>query len=187
MKEPTVVTLPALSQWPRYLSGRSPWYGHISLSPYVGQMGILSDIERAGSGSGFGAVFGYDIPLFSTTSLGFEMRYGQSSHHNPSSDVSARATRLGAGLRMSFSIDDKLRPFFVAGTGTYSMAFDELDSRFDLSGPGFYFGGGGSYAFKDRFSLKAGMCMHIWEAAEDSGNGGTAQTLTVNIGTAFSF
>lgn len=186
-KEPTRVDLPSLEQWPAYLPGRSPWYGLITLSPYVSQMGILADTERADSGMGFGAVFGYDMPLFSATSLGFEMSYEQSRHQNLSSDVGALATRLGAGLRMTFRIDETIRPFVIAGAGAYSMDFDDLDPKFDLSGEGFYFGGGTGFALKSRFAIKAGMCMHIWDAAEASGRGGVAQTLTVNLGAAVNF
>ena len=184
---PQVVKLPSLGRWPRYLRSQGPFYGLIGLSPYVGQLGILSEKERADSGRGYGAVLGYRVPLRGATCLGIEFMYERSQHWNVSSDVEAVATRSGLALRMSFRMDEKVHPFAMAGGGLYRLEFDQLDPRFDLSGPGVFFGGGVDFSAAARLAVRAEMCLHIWDAAEESGHGGTAGTFTVGLGAAVSF
>jgi opacity protein-like surface antigen len=185
--EPVVIELPSLGPSPRYLRSSGPFYAQFQLSPYVGQFGILADAERADSGVGYGAVFGYRIPVAGANALGIEFIYESSRHHNDASDVDARATRAVAGMRMSFRMDERVVPFGVAGVGSYKLEFDGLDPTFNLSGLGVMLGGGLNFAPSSRFSLRTELALHIWDAAQESGAGGTAETLTLGLGAALSF
>jgi opacity protein-like surface antigen len=185
--QPVIVDLPPLKNWPRYLRSAGPLYGLVQLSPYVGQFGVPADTGRAGAGIGFGLVFGYRIPFSSTNALGIEVMYESSKHDNDASRVDARAKRLVVGARANFKMDERLVPFAVAGLGRYSLEFDGLDPKYDLSGMGVMFGGGVSFSPKPRLSVRAELNLHLWDAAEASGNGGGAQTLALSFGTAFSF
>jgi opacity protein-like surface antigen len=185
--QPVIVDLPPLAKWPRYLRSSGPLYGLVQLSPYVGQFGAPADAGRADAGMGFGAVFGYRVPLSGAKTLGFELMYEASSHNNEASGVDANATRIVAGLRANFKMDERTVPFVVAGVGQYSLEFEGLDPKFNLSGLGVMFGGGVNISPSPRFSFRAEVALHLWDAAEESGNGGLAGTLAVMLGTAFSF
>ena len=182
-----VVELPPLERWPRTLHGEGPMYGLFQLSPYVGQFGVISDTGRADAGVGLGAVLGYRIPVKGTAAFGFELSYGLSEHWNASSSVGASATQAGLGLRAAFRMDETLNPFATAGLGYYTMGFEGLDPRFDVSGFGGYIGGGMDMSSPERLSVRAEARLHIWEAADSTGGGGLAETLTVNLGAAWSF
>ena len=185
--QPVVVDLPPLNKWPRYLRSSGPFYGLVQLSPYVGQFGVPADAGRADAGLGFGLVFGYRVPFSSTNALGFELMYESSSHQNDVSRVDASAKRIVAGVRANFKMDERMVPFAVAGLGKYTLKFDGLDPKYNLSGMGVMFGGGVSFSPKPRLSLRAELALHLWDAAEESGHGGFAQTLALALGTAFSF
>ena len=185
--QPVVVDLPPLENWPRYLRSSGPLYGLVQLSPYVGQFGVPADAGRADTGMGYGVVFGYRVPFSGANALGFEVIYEGSSHRNEASDVDASATRIVAGVRASFRMDERTVPFAVAGVGRYSLEFDTLDPRFNLSGLGVMLGGGLNITPSPRFSFRAELALHLWDAAEESGHGGLAETLAVALGAAFSF
>lgn len=185
--QPVIVDLPPLAKWPRYLRSSGPLYGLVQLSPYVGQFGAPADAGRADSGMGYGAVLGYRVPLSGANTLGFELIYETSSHNNEASGVDASATRIVAGLRASFKMDERMVPFIVAGVGQYSLKFDTLDPKFNLSGLGVMLGAGLNISPSPRFSFRVEVALHLWDAAEESGNGGLAETLAVALGTAFSF
>jgi hypothetical protein len=150
-------------------------------------MGVLSDQERADSGFGLGLVGGYRFPMSGARSLGVELGYEWSGHTNPTSHVDAKATRLTAQARLSFNADENLVPFAVAGGGLYSLEFDKLASEYDLSGLGLLMGGGAEYVHASGFFARAELGLHIWDAAEESGAGGVAETLTLSLGAAYSF
>lgn len=185
--EVEIVELPPLEKWPRTLRGEGPLYGMLQLTPYVGQFGVVSDTGRADDGVGLGAVFGYKMPFRGTAVLGVEVSYGLSQHWNASSSVGASATQAGLGLRAAFRMDGMLNPFATAGLGYYTMAFDNLDSKFDLSGLGGYVGGGVDVSSTKALSIRTEAKLHLWEAADSMGGGGLAETLTVSLGAAWSF
>ena len=185
--QPVIVDLPPLANWPRYLRSEGPIYGLVQFSPYVGQYGVPADAGRADAGMGYGAVLGYRVPFSGTNALGFEIMYETSSHYNEASGVDAGATRIVAGLRANFKMDERTVPFAVAGVGMYSLEFDGLDPKFNLSGLGIMLGGGLNVSPSPRFSFRAEVARHLGDAAEESGNGGLAETLAVAFGTAFSF
>lgn len=185
--QPVIVDLPPLGKWPRYLRSSGPLYGLVQLSPYVGQFGLPADAGRANAGMGYGVTVGYRVPFSGENAIGFELIYEASGHDNEASGVDASATRIVAGLRANFGMDERMVPFAVAGIGRYSLEFDGLDPKFDLSGLGVMFGGGVNISPSPRFSFRAEIALHLWDAAEESGNGGLAETLAVAFGTAFSF
>ncbi len=80
---------------------KGPVYALVELSPYVGQLGVLSDYRRADAGTGFGVVVGYRKPMRNARALGFEVAYGRSGHRNESARTDAVATRLVAAARLS--------------------------------------------------------------------------------------
>lgn len=183
-----IVYLPSLSSWPRSLRAKGPMYALYKFSPYVGQLGVLKDYKRADSGIGFlGVAVGYRKPLSGAKAMSFEFIFEQSAHTNESSDVDATATRLLGAVRLNMKMDEKLTPFVVAGGGRYSLEFDELNSKFNLSGLGIMLGGGVDFAPNTGFFVRAELAVHIWDAAEESGNGGRAITPTIGIGAAVSF
>jgi hypothetical protein len=93
---------------------------------------------------------------------------------------------LGAA-RLNLAMNRKLNPFVVAGGGSYMLDFAEINPRFDLTGPGFMLGGGVDYVPQPAFSVRAELCVHVWEAYEESGDGGVAETLALALGAALSF
>lgn len=182
-----IVDLPSLSSWPRSLRAKGPVYALLHVSPYVGQLGVLADYKRADSGMGFGLVGGYRKPMSGAKAMSLEFIFERSGHTNESSDVDATATRILGAVRLNMKMDQKLTPFVVAGGGEYFLKFDELDSKFNLSGLGVMLGAGVDFAPKRGFFVRAELDVHIWDAAEESGNGGMAITPTIGIGAALSF
>lgn len=185
--EPTIVDIPDLPSWPRFLRFRGPMYALVQFEPYVGQMGILADKERADAGMGIGFVGGVRTPMAGGKSLGFEGLLGMSRHYNAASDVDANATRLAGAVRMSFGADEKVVPFVVGGVGRYRLSFDKLPSEYNLSGLGALVGGGVEYVSGGTVSARAELTLHIWDAAQPDGGGGLAETLVLALGAAFSF
>ncbi len=185
--ETTFVDLPPVGGWPRVLRTKGPVYALAQFSPYVGQLGVLSDYERADAGMGYGVVFGYRMPMGGAKALSFEAIYEQSSHTSDATGRDATATRIVAASRLSMKMDDKLMPFVVAGGGMYALDFDGLPSEYNLSGLGVMLGGGVDYSPSPGFLIRAEVDVHVWGAAEESGSGGTAQTLTLVVGAAVSF
>ena len=183
-----VLRLPPLERWPRTMWLGGAAYALVQLNPYVAQLGVLSDYERADSGLGFGVVAGYRLPMSNAKALGFEFVYERSGHTNEDAAVDATATRLVAATRLSLKMDEKFTPFAVAGAGIYKLEFDGMDPNFNLSGLGVMIGGGVDYSPKSSFSLRAELGMHIWAAEEEgSGHGGTAETFAIGLGASMSF
>jgi hypothetical protein len=183
-----VLELPALEKIPRTMWVGGALYAMVQFSPYVGQLGVLEKYKRADTGAGVGIVAGYRIPVKSTTALGIEFVMDQSAHTSEASDVGATATRILGEARLSMSMDRKLSPFALAGVGIYTLAFDEIDSRYDLSGPGLVIGGGIDFSPKKSFSLRAELDAHFWVAEEEaSGGGGLATTLSLVLGAGMNF
>ncbi len=182
-----IVDIPGLSSWPRSLRAAGPMYALFQLQPYVGQFGVIRDQKRADSGLGFGLVFGHRKPMSGAKSLGLEFIFERSGHTNESSAVDATATRLLGAARMNLNMDKELTPFIVAGGGMYSLKFDGLDPKFNLSGLGFMAGGGVDFSPKRNLAVRAELVLHIWDAAQEDGAGGMAETLTLGVGAALSF
>jgi opacity protein-like surface antigen len=182
-----VLALPPLEKWPRTMWQGGAVYAAVQLAPYVGQFGVIAERDRADTGNGVGIVAGYRSPLTGSASLGFEIIVEQSSHRNDAAATDATATRALAGVRFSTKMDEKLNPFVMAGGGIYSLAFDGLDTKYHLSGLGFAIGGGVEYAPNPTFTLRAEIDAHVWAAAEESGHGGVAETLTFGLGAGVSF
>ena len=185
---PQVVSLPPGDGWPRLLPDAGPFYALAQFSPYVGQFGVLADWDRADAGYGLGALFGYRLPLNNAFALGLEVQYEFSEHKNPSAGVDAHHTRYGGAVRATFNFDRKLRPFGVVGGGEYRMEFDSVDPKFFLRGLGVFLGGGVDYVHSGQLAIRGEMTIHIWDAAEIGyDKGGTATTLFLGAGAAFSF
>lgn len=188
--ETKFVDLPAVGGWPKLLRAKGPVYALIEFHPYVGQLGVLSESERADSGLGFGFVAGYRLPMANAKALGFEFIYERSGHTNEAAGAGADATakRLVLASRLNLRMDEKLTPFAVAGAGIYKLEFDGLDPTYNLSGLGVMMGGGVDYSPKPGFSVRAALNLHIWAAGEEgSDRGGTAETLALGLGAAVSF
>ena len=179
--------LPPLGRWPLSFGGRGPVYAFVQLAPYVGQLGVLAEARRADTGTGFGATFGYRVPLTGARSLGFELICETSSHHNEASDVDGRANRISAGARLSFRADQRIVPFAVAGAGYYELRFEDLGFGTELAGPGLLVGGGVDYVPVKAFTVRLEMNVHVWDAADDYGHGGVAATITIGLGAGTSF
>jgi opacity protein-like surface antigen len=183
-----VLRLPPLERWPRTMWLGGAAYALVQLNPYVAQLGVLSEYERADSGLGFGVVAGYRVPMSNAKALGFELAYERSGHTNEDAAVDATATRLVVAARLNLKMDEKFTPFAVAGAGIYKLEFDGMDPKFNLSGPGVMIGGGVDYSPKSNFSFRAELGMHIWAAEEEgTGHGGTAETLAIGLGASVSF
>ncbi len=186
-QEPTYVDLPNADRWPRSMQGGGPMHVAVMFAPYVGVFGALADIERSDAGSGFGVAVGYRMPSSSSRTLDLSLAYEESSHHNPTSDVEGRATRLGARLGMSFAMGNKTRPYAAVGAEMSSLTFDGLASEYGFSGPGLFVGGGIDYSPSGSVSLRAEIGLHVWDATDGSGGGGVTETLSVGLGAAFGF
>jgi opacity protein-like surface antigen len=183
-----VLQLPPLERWPRTMWLGGAAYALVQLNPYVAQLGVLSQYERADSGLGFGVLAGYRLPMSNAKALGFELAYERSGHTNEDAGVDATATRLVAAARLNMRMDEKLTPFAVAGAGIYKLEFDGIDPRYNLSGLGLMIGGGVDYSPKSSFSLRAELGIHIWAAEEEgTAHGGTAETLAIGLGASVSF
>lgn len=185
--EPTVVVLPSLPDWPIVMKSEGPIYASIQYSPLVFQGGVLKDSDRAEDGSGYGVVVGYKLLAGGTITLGFEGIYETSAHHNPTSDVPGTATRTSAAARVTFRGDAPMHPFAAAGVGDYALVFDGLESRFNLAGPGAFLSAGVDYAAARHVAGRLEVAFHAWDAVQESGTGGMAQTLAVSLGLAVSF
>lgn len=185
--ETKFVDLPPVGGWPRVLRVKGPVYALVTLSPYVGQLGVLSDYERADAGMGWGLAVGYRMPMGGAKALALEVIYEQSSHTSDATGFDATATRIVAASRLSMKMDEKLMPFAVVGGGFYDLEFDGMPSEYNLSGLGVMVGGGVDYSPSPGFLIRAEVDVHVWGAAEESGSGGTAQTVTLVIGAAVSF
>ena len=183
-----VLRLPPLERWPRTMWLGGAAYALVQLNPYVAQLGVLSDYERADSGLGFGVVAGYRFPMANAKALGLELAFERSGHTNEDAAVDATATRFVAAARLNLKMDEKFTPFAVAGAGIYKLEFDGMDPKFNLSGLGVMIGGGVDYSPRPSFSLRAELGIHIWAAEEEgSGHGGTAETLAIGLGASVSF
>ncbi len=185
--QPHTFELPSLGRWPLSFGGRGPVYVLAQLSPYVGQLGVLAEARRADTGTGFGAAFGYRVPLTGARSLGFELICETSSHWNEASDVDGTANRISAGARLSFRADQRVVPFAVAGAGYYELRFKDLGFGTELAGPGLLVGGGVDYVPVKAFTVRLEMNVHVWDAADDYGHGGVAATITIGLGAGTSF
>jgi len=186
--EPEIVALPPLPRWPILMRTAGPFYTHVMLAPLVIQTGILADARRADAGAGVSFAFGMVLFTGGTTMLGLEGVFGQSSHYNPTSEVDGTASRQCVAGRLLMGGDQARHPFVVAGVGSYALAFDGLDDRFDLSGIGVYAGGGVDFVTTRNLSVRVDGEVHIWDAAESgSGNGGVAGTVRIGVGAALSF
>jgi hypothetical protein len=183
-----VLELPALEKLPRTMWVGGAIYALVHFSPYVGQFGVLEEYQRADDGSGAGFTAGYRVPIKGTVALGIELTVDRSEHFSEATSLDATATRMTGGVRLNTKMDGKLSPFVVAGGGSYTLEFDEIDSGYDLSGPGFVIGGGVDYSPKKAFLLRAEVDVHNWTAREDlSGGGGRATTVLFALGAGTSF
>jgi len=182
-----LLDLPPLPKWPRTLRSGGAAYAMLDLAPYVGQLGVLSQYERADAGVGVGVTAGYRTPLAGAKTLGFEFIFETSNHYNAAAGVDATATRLLGAARLNMKMDTKLTPFALVGGGLYQLQYAQLDPRFDLSGLGLLFGGGVDFTPNPKFTLRAELGAHVWAAAEESGDGGVAGTIAINLGAGVSF
>ncbi len=185
--ERVVLVAPPVERWPRAMRGAGPFYLLVQASPYVGHFGVTAEGNRADAGTGFGAVVGRRTVRGMSRMTGFEAFFESSGHYNPHSGVDGTATRAGIGLAVSFRPDEKLQPFVLAGAGYYMLRFEELDPKFDITGPGGYLGGGLDIVAARRFTVRAELRVHVWSAADGSGSGGVAGTTTFALGVATAF
>ena len=186
---PQEVSLPPMDRWPRIFADAGPFYALGQFSPLVVPMGDLAANDRVDLGYGVGVAFGYRLPLTNVLAVGVEAQFEFSEHTNVSADVAAHQSRIGAAVRVIFKFDENLRPFGVVGGGQYEMKFDSVPSRFHLSGPGLLLGGGADYIYLEQLTIRGELTYHLWDAAEkgDTSKGGTAQTLCLGVGAAYSF
>ncbi len=162
-------------------------YALVQFSPYVGQFGVLAGSGRADAGLGYGMVLGYRAIVRGSTSVALEVSHEASVHRNSLAGTASHANRAGLGLRASLHSDEKLQPFVSAGAALYTLRFDDMPTKFDLSGPGAFVAGGVDYSFSSRFTARAELSLGLWEAADETGGGGLAATITLGTGAAFSF
>jgi hypothetical protein len=185
--EPTYVDLPSGDKWPRTMRGGGPLVATVTFAPYVGMLGTMADIDRADDGSGFGVAFAYRLAASESTTFDVGVGYEMSNHASPATDLDATATRTCLRATLSMNKSSKLQPFVAGGAGSYALEFDGLDSEFAFTGTGGFVGGGIDYVPTGGVAIRFDIGLHVWDAADGSGGGGTTETLVVGLGASFGF
>jgi len=136
------------------------------LQPVVMPMDGAAFIDK---GEGWGFVLGFSPDALDDPEgiFGLELIFAMSTHHDPATGNDVDYTRLSLGVRWWDNIRPQVMPYLAFG-----VSFSDISNNpggTELSGWGFY-GGGGVSVFPKRFiSIGLDVKVHVWGGDDQFG------------------